>query len=77
MAHFGIPKRAELISHGSLGLKAILKSHSGVSYPFEPYRTPEAGLTLVFCSVAPQTPFPNPEQCGQCGYHRVCLYSPW
>ncbi|CZT26342.1 hypothetical protein PCPL58_p4081 (plasmid) [Pseudomonas cerasi] len=53
MAHFGIPKRAELISHGSLGLNAILKSHSEVSYPFEPYRTPEAGLTLVFCSVAP------------------------
>ncbi len=53
VAFLGIPKRAELISHGSLGLNAILKSHFGVSYPFKPYRTPEAGLTLVFCSVAP------------------------
>ncbi|RMU28039.1 hypothetical protein ALP31_200140 [Pseudomonas amygdali pv. morsprunorum] len=39
MAHFGIPKRAELISYGSIDLKATLMSRARKNYSFEPYLT--------------------------------------
>ncbi|KWS48338.1 hypothetical protein AL057_01470 [Pseudomonas amygdali pv. myricae] len=46
MAHFGIPKWAELISYGSVDLKATLMSRARKNYSFEPYLTPRAWFRL-------------------------------